>query len=94
MADEVFSVVRPARKLRKVKVGKVISNKMDKTVVVAVNYFVKHKLYDKTLRRTTKLKAHDANNECLIGDYVEIMETRPISKQKRWRLVSVIKKAK
>lgn len=82
------------RNLRKTRVGKVVSNKMDKTIVVAIADNVKHPLYKKTIKRTTKLKAHDENNECNIGDRVEIMETRPLSKDKRWRLVQIIEKAK
>ena len=76
------------------RVGKVVSNKMDKTIVVAIADNVKHPLYKKIIKRTSKLKAHDENNECNIGDTVEIMETRPLSKDKRWRLVNVIEKAK
>jgi small subunit ribosomal protein S17 len=72
----------------------VVSDKMDKTVVVAVQRLVKHPLIGKTLRRTTKYKAHDAQNECRIGDKVRIMETRPLSREKRWRIVSIIEKAK
>lgn len=79
---------------RKVKIGTVTSDKMDKTVVVAIETFVTHPLYKKQLKRTTKFKAHDENNECGIGDRVEIMETRPLSKDKRWRVVSIIEKAK
>ena len=82
------------RNLRKTRVCKVVSNKMDKTIVVAIADNVKHPLYKKTIKRTTKLKAHDENNVCNIGDRVEIMETRPLSKDKRWRLVQVIEKAK
>ena len=82
------------RNLRKTRVGKVVSDKMDKPVVVAIVDNVKHPLYKKTIKRTTKLKAHDENNVCNIGDRVEIMETRPLSKDKRWRLVEVIEKAK
>ena len=82
------------RNLRKTRVGKVVSNKMDKTIVVAVADNVKHPLYKKIVKRTKKFKAHDEQNICNIGDRVEIMETRPISKDKRWRLVSVIEKAK
>ena len=82
------------RKLRKTRVGKVVSDKMDKTVVVAIQDNVKHPLYKKIIKRTIKLKAHDENNECRIGDRVEIMETRPLSKDKRWRLVQIIEKAK
>lgn len=82
------------RNLRKTRVGKVVSDKMDKTIVVAVEDSVRHPLYKKIIRRTTKLKAHDENNECRTGDRVSVMETRPISKDKRWRLVKVIEKAK
>lgn len=82
------------RNLRKTRVGKVVSNKMDKTVVVAVVDNVKHPLYGKIVKRTYKLKAHDENNECNIGDRVKVMETRPLSKDKRWRLVEIIEKAK
>ncbi len=83
-----------ARNLRKTRVGKVVSNKMDKTIVVAIVDSVQHPLYKKIIKRTIKLKAHDENNTCNIGDRVEIMETRPISKDKRWRLVRVIEQAK
>ncbi len=82
------------RNLRKVRIGKVVSDKMDKTVVVAVVDNVKHPLYGKIVKRTYKLKAHDENNECNIGDRVKVMETRPLSKDKRWRLVEIIEKAK
>ena len=82
------------RNLRKVRIGKVVSDKMDKTIVVAVIDNVKHPLYNKIVKRTYKLKAHDENNECHIGDRVKVMETRPLSKDKRWRLVEVIEKAK
>ncbi len=82
------------RNLRKTRVGKVVSNKMDKTIVVAIVDNVQHPLYKKIIKRTIKLKAHDENNTCNIGDRVEIMETRPISKDKRWRLVRVIEQAK
>lgn len=82
------------RKLRKVLVGKVVSNKMDKTAVVAIEDSVKHPLYKKIVKRTVKFKVHDENNECSIGDRVRIMETRPLSKDKRWRLVEIIEKAK
>ena len=82
------------RNLRKTRVGKVVSNKMDKTIVVAIEDSVQHPLYKKTMKRTYKLKAHDENNECGIGDTVEVMETRPLSKDKRWRLVRIIEKAK
>ncbi|MDD3220839.1 MAG: 30S ribosomal protein S17 [Clostridia bacterium] len=82
------------RNLRKVRIGKVVSNKMDKTIVVAIEDRVKHPLYKKIVNRTYKLKAHDENNECNIGDRVKVMETRPLSKDKRWRLVEIIEKAK
>ena len=82
------------RNLRKTRIGKVVSNKMDKTIVVAVEDHVKHPLYNKIVKRTYKLKAHDENNECGIGDRVRVMETRPLSKDKRWRLVEIIEKAK
>ena len=81
------------RNLRKTRTGKVVSDKMDKTIVVAVEDHVKHPLYKKIVKRTYKLKAHDENNECKVGDTVKVMETRPLSKDKRWRLVSIIKKA-
>ncbi|PWM40697.1 MAG: 30S ribosomal protein S17 [Clostridiales bacterium] len=80
--------------MRKTNVGRVVSNKMDKTIVVAIEDSVKHPLYKKIIKRTVKLKAHDENNECSIGDRVRVMETRPLSKEKRWRLVEVIEKAK
>ena len=82
------------RNLRKTRVGKVVSDKMDKTVVVAIVDNVKHPLYKKIIKRTVKLKAHDQNNECRIGDRVEVMETRPLSKDKRWRVTNIIEKAK
>ena len=82
------------RNLRKTRTGKVISNKMQKTIVVAVEDHVKHPLYGKIVKRTYKLKAHDENNECNIGDIVKVMETRPLSKDKRWRLVEVIERVK
>jgi len=82
------------RNLRKIRVGKVVSNKMDKTIVVAIQDSIKHPLYKKIIKRTVKFKAHDENNTCNIGDRVQIMETRPISKDKRWRLVEVVEKAK
>ncbi len=81
------------RNMRKVKVGKVVSDKMDKTIVVAIEDSVKHPLYKKIIKRTLKLKAHDENNECGNGDRVKVMETRPLSKEKCWRLVEVIEKA-
>ena len=82
------------RNLRKTRVGRVISDKMDKTIVVAIEDNVKHPLYKKIVKRTYKLKAHDENNECNIGDRVRVMETRPLSKDNRWRLVEIIEKAK
>jgi small subunit ribosomal protein S17 len=82
------------RNFRKERVGKVVSNKMTKSITVAVERKVKHGMYGKFVKRTTKLMAHDENNECAIGDVVKIMETRPLSKSKRWRLVEVIEKAK
>ena len=82
------------RNLRRKRIGKVVSDKMDKTIVVAVENNVKHPLYGKIVKRTYKLKAHDENNECRIGDRVKVMETRPLSKDKRWRLVSIVEKAK
>ncbi len=82
------------RNKRKTKVGIVVSDKMDKTIVVAVEDFVRHSLYGKAVKRTKKFKAHDENNECNIGDKVRVMETRPISKDKRWRLVNVVEKVK
>lgn len=82
------------RNLRKTRVGKVTSDKMDKTIVVAVEDHVQHPLYKKIVKKTYKLKAHDENNECRIGDTVRVMETRPLSKDKRWRLVQVIERAK
>ena len=86
--------VNVERNLRKTRTGKVISDKMDKTIVVAVIDNVRHPLYNKIVKRTYKLKAHDENNECGIGDTVKVMETRPLSKDKRWRLVEIIEKAK
>ena len=82
------------RNLRKTRVGKVVSDKMDKTIVVAVVDNVKHPLYGKIIKRTYKLKAHDEVNTCKIGDRVRVMETRPLSKDKRWRLVEIVEKAK
>lgn len=81
------------RGIRKVITGTVVSNKMDKTIVVAVRTRVKHKLYGKIINRTKKLKVHDENNICQIGDRVKVMETRPLSKEKRWRLVEIIERA-
>ena len=82
------------RNLRKTRVGIVVSDKMDKTCVVSIADNVKHPLYKKIIKRTVKLKAHDEKNECTIGDRVRVMETRPLSKEKRWRLVEIIEKAK
>ena len=82
------------RGMRKTRTGIVVSDKMDKTITVAVKYRVRHPLYGKIINRTTKLKAHDENNECGIGDTVRLMETRPLSRDKRWRLVEIIEKAK
>ena len=82
------------RNLRKTRVGKVVSNKMDKTIVVAVENHVKHPLYKKVVKSTYKLKAHDENNECNIGDTVKVMETRHLSKDKRWRLVEITERVK
>jgi small subunit ribosomal protein S17 len=82
------------RNLRKTRVGMVVSDKMDKTVVVAIIDNVKHPLYKKIVKRTVRLKAHDEKNECRVGDRVEVMETRPLSKDKRWRVIEIIEKAK
>jgi len=82
------------RNLRKVRTGKVTSDKMDKTIVVAIEERVNHPLYNKVVKRTYKLKAHDENNECKVGDTVRVMETRPLSKDKRWRLVEIVERAK
>ena len=82
------------RNLRKTRVGLVTSDKMDKTIVVSVTDNVKHPLYNKIVKRTYKLKAHDENNECKVGDTVKVMETRPLSKDKRWRLVEIMERAK
>ena len=82
------------RNLRKTRTGKVVSDKMDKTIVVAIENHVKHPLYGKIVKRTYKLKAHDEKNECNIGDTVKVMETRPLSKDKRWRLVEIVEKVK
>ncbi len=81
------------RNYRKTRIGKVVSDKMDKTITVAIEDSVKHPLYKKVIKRTYKLKAHDENNECGIGDKVKVMETRPLSKDKRWRLVEIVEKA-
>ena len=82
------------RTMRKTAVGRVVSDKMDKTIVVAIQDSVRHPLYKKIIKRTVKLKAHDETNECRIGDRVRVMETRPLSKDKRWRLVEIVEKAK
>ena len=82
------------RNLRKTRIGKVTSNKMDKTIVVAIEERVTHPLYKKVVKRTYKLKAHDEKNECSIGDTVKVMETRPLSKDKRWRLVEIVERVK
>ncbi len=82
------------RNLRKTRIGKVVSNKMEKTVVVAIEDNVKHPDYGKIIKRTAKIHAHDENNECSIGDKIEVMETRPLSKTKRWRLVRIVEKVK
>jgi small subunit ribosomal protein S17 len=82
------------RNLRKTRTGKVVSDKMDKTIVVAIETSVKHPLYKKIIKRTYRLKAHDENNECREGDRVKVMETRPLSRDKRWRLVEVVEKAR
>ncbi len=82
------------RNLRKTRIGRVISDKMDKTIVVAVENNIRHPLYNKIVKTTYKLKAHDENNECQIGDRVRVMETRPLSKDKRWRLVEIVEKVK
>ena len=82
------------RAFRKTRIGTVVSDKMDKTIVVAIETNVQHKLYHKIIKRTYKLKAHDENNECHVGDIVRVMETRPLSKDKRWRMVEIVEKAK
>lgn len=81
------------RPWRKTRVGRVVSDKMDKTVVVAVERLVRHPLYGRTIKRTTKLKAHDEQNQCRIGDRVRVMETRPLSREKRWRVIEIIERA-
>ena len=83
-----------ARNARKVRIGMVVSDKMDKTIVVAIENHVKHPLYGKIVKRTYKLKAHDAENICGVGDKVKVMETRPLSRDKRWRLVEIVEKAR
>ncbi|GAA0970497.1 30S ribosomal protein S17 [Nocardioides aquaticus] len=94
MSDQTTEQATAQRSTRKVRVGLVVSDKMDKTVVVAVEDRVKHALYGKVLRQTSRLKAHDETNECQVGDRVQIMETRPLSATKRWRVVSVVERAK
>jgi small subunit ribosomal protein S17 len=93
MAEETNSAVEP-RGRRKTRIGRVVGDKMQQTVVVGIEQIIRHPLYGKTMRRTKKFKAHDENNECGIGDTVEIMETRPISKEKNWRVVRILEKAK
>lgn len=92
--DNEQKITAAPRKMRKTRMGKVVSDKMDKTIVVAIEDLVKHPKYGKVMRRTVKIHAHDENNECGIGDKVSVMETRPLSKTKRWRLVEIIEKAK
>ena len=89
-----MAVSTTGRNLRKTRIGKVTSNKMDKTVVVAVETAIRHPKYKKIIKRTYKLKAHDENNECGIGDTISVMETRPLSKDKRWRMVEILERAK
>ena len=89
-----MDTVKTGRNLRKTRIGMVVSDKMDKTIVVAIAHTVRHPLYKKTMKRTLKLKAHDEKNECGIGDKVRLMETRPLSKDKRWRLVEILERAK
>ncbi|MDR1253937.1 MAG: 30S ribosomal protein S17 [Oscillospiraceae bacterium] len=84
----------PDRNMRKTGIGRVVSDKMEKTVVVAIKNSIRHKFYKKIIKRTVKLKAHDEKNECSIGDRVRIMETRPLSKEKRWRVTEILEKAK
>lgn len=91
---EILDTEKAVRNTRKVEIGTVVSDKMDKTVVVMIKYNKKHSLYKKIIRRTAKLKAHDEKNECAIGDKVQVMETRPLSREKRWRLTKIIEKAK
>jgi small subunit ribosomal protein S17 len=91
MESQVTSETK--RNERKVRTGKVVSDKMDKTVVVAVERLVRHSLYHKAVKKTAKFKAHDENNECHVGDVVEIMETRPLSKEKNWRVVKILRQA-
>jgi len=94
MAENIEKNAALERSIRKTNVGKVVSDKMDKTIVVAVEDSFRHPLYKKTVKRTVRLKVHDENNECKAGDKVRVMETRPLSKEKRWRLVEIIERAK
>jgi small subunit ribosomal protein S17 len=94
MSEQSTEATTAQRNSRKVREGLVVSDKMDKTVVVEVEDRVKHALYGKVMRRTSRLKAHDENNECGVGDRVQIMETRPLSATKRWRLVQIVERAK
>lgn len=94
MADEAVTGTPEVRGRRKVRQGRVVSDRMEKSVVVAVETAYRHPLYGKTMRRTTKFKAHDEQNDCHVGDTVEIMETRPISKEKRWRVSRIVERAK
>jgi len=89
-----MDTVKIERNLRKTRIGRVVSDKMNKTIVVAIEQTIRHPLYKKTMKRTLKLKAHDENNDCGIGDRVKLMETRPLSKDKRWRLVEILERAK
>ncbi len=93
-AQNETQTTKPQRGQRKVRIGRVVSNKMNKTIVVAIERKVMHPIYKKVYVRTTKVMAHDENNECNIGDIVKIMETRPLSRHKRWRLVEIIERAK
>ena len=94
LEDSIDPVKKLERNLRKTRIGRVVSDKMDKTIVVAVENHVRHPLYGKIMKSTYKLKAHDEKNECGVGDRVRVMETRPLSKEKRWRLVTILEKAK
>ena len=91
---EATASMSEQRGLRKTREGVVVSDKMDKTIVVAIEDNVRHPLYKKIVKRTVRLKAHDENNECRVGDWIRVMETRPLSKDKRWRVVEIIEKAK
>jgi small subunit ribosomal protein S17 len=94
MIINMEEAVKSSRNLRKVRVGRVVSNKMEKSCVIAVERKVKHPLYGKFMKKTTKLMVHDENNDCGVGDTIKVMETRPLSKNKRWRLVEIVEKAK